>query len=436
MCNKSTSNNSCCNDSSEQRKQHGQPMIAAQSSSIASAIGTQTSRLCLICNNDNTLLLTSLKQNPHVINIQQDGDTELTIIVHDTNTSTKDLIDTIHRLGFNACTAPSTRQCFVKPADHVISFTGDRCDSNDGKNSCCKLEQASTESCCTAGEGATRQCIASHDAVQPQSAYWLRFAVMLSCFSICWEIIEGTTSVYFGSANGSVSLWEFGADSLIEMLSASLIVYRFYSQMMTNVAESNTDESNNRKERVVTFLVGLLLGLLSLATMAVSIHGLVVKSAPSSTIAGIIISAISFCIMFGLYISKTITGVRLSSTAVLSDAVCTYCCMQLSTCVFVSSMAFYFDQSLWWFDSAFALAISILIARESYGILKGVYTGQDTCCAPATTDSWLIKQIKHRGANNDAGQPIKPDETGCAKAINVKAGCSTGCDESVEQCCQ
>jgi len=70
--------------------------------------------------------------------------------------------------------------------------------------------------------------------------------------------------------------------------------------------------------------------------------------------------------------------------------------MQLSSCVFISSIAYYFDPALWWFDSAFALAISLLISREAYEMLKAAYTGQDTCCAPPTKDSWLIKQIKTR----------------------------------------
>lgn len=415
MCDKSLNfQTSCCDgnikslpvDSTEIT-----PYCSLQSSIV-------TSRLCLICNNDNTFLLASLKQNPFVINIQHDGNNELTIIVHDSTTSTIDLINNIHQLGFNACAAPSTQQCYVRPADKVINIDGG-CGGAAAADSCCSSQQkqTGTSSCCEINSNPSTKCDSGKQTVQ--SAYWLRIAVLLSCFSICWEIIEGSTSAYFGSTDGSVSLWEFGADSLIEMISASLIVYRFYGQL---ISQHSSFENNNRKERAVTFMVGLLLSLLALATMAVSIHGLVTKATPSSTIPGIIISAISFCIMFGLYFSKTFTGVKLSSSAVSSDAICTYCCMQLSTCVFISSMSFYFDQSLWWFDSAFALGISILIIRESYGILKGVYTGRDSCCAPPTSDSWLIKQIKQRYPTNVS---CASDEISCTNTVNVTHQCSS-----------
>lgn len=400
MCDKSLKRQkSCCNSNVTSL-----PADFAGNTSYNSPQQTAISHLCLVCNNDNTHLLASLKQNPHVIKIQYENKNELMVIVHDVNTSTIDLINAIQELGFSVCTAPTTQQCFVKPADTVIQF-GEK------------------QNCCSSKKGDISTCSTGNQSIQ--SVYWLRIAVMLSCFSICWEIIEGTTSVYFGSKEGSVSLWEFGADSLIEMLSATLIVYRFYSQIFNKSEPSD----NNRKERVVTFLVGLLLGLLALATMAVSIHGLVIKSAPSSTIPGIIISAISFCVMFGLYISKTVTGVQLNSSAVLSDAICTYCCMQLSTCVFISSVAFYFDRSLWWLDSAFALGISILITRESYGILEAVYTGQDSCCASPTSESWLIRLIKQY-------RPVDAPAVSCGNnSINLNADCSSAGNEPPKPRC-
>jgi len=54
-------------------------------------------------------------------------------------------------------------------------------------------------------------------------ARWTRIAVMLAAFTIIWNMAEGGVSIHFGLEAESISVISFGADAIIEVISASFV---------------------------------------------------------------------------------------------------------------------------------------------------------------------------------------------------------------------
>lgn len=53
-----------------------------------------------------------------------------------------------------------------------------------------------------------------------------RRAIGLEWFTVAWNIVEASVALGAGLAAGSVALISFGADSLIEVLSGSALLWR------------------------------------------------------------------------------------------------------------------------------------------------------------------------------------------------------------------
>src|SRR4051812_766370 len=122
----------------------------------------------------------------------------------------------------------------------------------------------------------------------------IKYAVFICIFTIAWNITEGVVSIFFGSENDSVSLVFFGIDSFIEVSSAGLVLWRFLTESKPDEEKAaQILEENLGKERKATIGIGLLFLLLSVATISDAIVALVLKRAPESAIAGLIISSVS-----------------------------------------------------------------------------------------------------------------------------------------------
>ncbi len=122
--------------------------------------------------------------------------------------------------------------------------------------------------------------------------------------------------LYFGYQANEVSLFAFGIDSYIEVLSASLALYHMICKSLpqvTGYAASTPLKSNNKNqsmlfsletERTLTLFIGFLLIIFCLFAMVGGIFRLVEGIPPSSTMVGIIVGAVCIVAMFIMYYYK------------------------------------------------------------------------------------------------------------------------------------
>jgi len=192
----------------------------------------------------------------------------------------------------------------------------------------------------------------------------IRRAVWLSWFTIWYNLAEGAVSIVFGVSEESIALVGFGVDSLIEVASAILVLWRFQGE--AGVASP----LSVRRERRAVIGIGVLFLALALLTFAASIIQIQAGSHPKTTLPGAVISAVSLSFMFYLWSAKVKTGMALESPTVLKDAACSLACIKLSIVLFFGSVAFLFFPFLWWVDAAAAMILALLVAKEGWETIK------------------------------------------------------------------
>lgn len=194
-----------------------------------------------------------------------------------------------------------------------------------------------------------------------------RRAFRLSLFTVFYNIIEGVVSMALGYADETLSLFGFGADSFIEVLSGIGIAI-----MITRIRQ-NPDSPKSRFEITALKITGTAFYLLSAGLLAGIVLNIIYKHKPETTIWGIVISLISIAVMIWLMNAKKSIGKKLHSEPIIADANCTRVCVYMSVVLLVSSLVYEFT------GFAFADAIgaagliyfSVSEGREAFEKAKG-----------------------------------------------------------------
>jgi divalent metal cation (Fe/Co/Zn/Cd) transporter len=161
-----------------------------------------------------------------------------------------------------------------------------------------------------------------------KQAYWL------SLFTIFYNIIEGIVSMSLGYADETLSLFGFGADSFIEVMSGIGIA------IMILRIKQNPNSSKTTFETTALKITGTAFYLLSAGLLAGIVLNLINHHKPETTFWGIIISLVSIAVMFWLMNAKKNIGKELQSEPIIADANCTKVCVYMSLVLLVSSLVY------------------------------------------------------------------------------------------------
>jgi len=211
---------------------------------------------------------------------------------------------------------------------------------------------------------------------------WKGIAWWACWLSILWNTAEGGFAVYFGLQAHQIALFIFGSQSLIEILAAALVLYRFN---LDNDSSGAGAKKAGNVERLGSRAVGVCLILLSAYALGKAIMNLVNHAGPDSSTYGIIVAGISALAMFAFWILKDRAAKVLKSPVLASDAKCSQMCMCLGSLVVVSSVLFLLDDNLWWVDSACTIVLALKFAKDGVNVVKVSYAedfeGGCGCCA-------------------------------------------------------
>jgi divalent metal cation (Fe/Co/Zn/Cd) transporter len=167
--------------------------------------------------------------------------------------------------------------------------------------------------------------------IQRPNEQLYRIAFGLAIFTITYNLLEGLVSTYFGYEDESLTLFGFGADSFIEVVSGLGIAH-----MVLRIQwkpESNRDNF----ERTALRITGYSFYALVIGLMATGIYNLWTGHKPETTFWGVIISLVSILIKGGLIYGKIKVGRQLNSSAILADAECTKVCIYMSIILLAAS---------------------------------------------------------------------------------------------------
>ena len=161
-------------------------------------------------------------------------------------------------------------------------------------------------------------------------------AFHLSLFTIFYNILEGVISMILGFKDETLSLFGFGADSFIEVMSGIGIAV-----MIMRIRQS-PKSPKSKFEITALKITGAAFFLLSVGLISGIIFNIVSRNKPETTLWGIIISLISIVVMIWLMKAKKNVGNKLASDAVIADANCTKVCVYMSLVLLVSSLIYEF----------------------------------------------------------------------------------------------
>ena len=159
-------------------------------------------------------------------------------------------------------------------------------------------------------------------------------AYLLSLFTIFYNIIEGIVSMILGYRDETLTLFGFGVDSFIEVMSGIGIA------VMILRIRKHPNSSKHKFEITALKITGTAFYLLSAGLLTGIILNLINKHQPVTTLWGVVISLISILVMIWLMIAKKRVGICLNSEPVIADANCTKICVYMSVVLLVSSLIY------------------------------------------------------------------------------------------------
>ncbi len=192
----------------------------------------------------------------------------------------------------------------------------------------------------------------------------------LEYFTIVYNSLEGLIALIVGIVAGSIALVGFGFDSLIEVTSALVILWRLY-----------TDTDENRRERVEQRslkIIGICFLLLALYVSYESIHSLIRHESPKESLVGILLAATSLIVMPVLVRAKRKVARTIQSNALAADAKQTQLCTFLSA-ILLGGLLLNALLGWWWADPVAGLLMVPIIFKEAIEALKGKACCDQTC---------------------------------------------------------
>jgi divalent metal cation (Fe/Co/Zn/Cd) transporter len=200
-----------------------------------------------------------------------------------------------------------------------------------------------------------------------------RMAFRLSLFTIFYNIAEGLVAMFFGYKDDSLTLFGFGADSFIEVISGLGIAH-----MVLRVQRNLTDNTYDF-ERTALKVTGYSFYALVVGLLATSLNNLIAGQKPETTLIGVIISLISIAVMIELKRRKSKIGDALKSDAILADAECTQVCIYMSIVLLVAS-AIYELTKISYVDIVGSLALAYLSFKEGRECFEKTKSDQPYAC--------------------------------------------------------
>lgn len=182
--------------------------------------------------------------------------------------------------------------------------------------------------------------------------------VWIEILSILWMFVEAGVAVGTGVAAHSLSLVAFGADSVIELVSAFVLLWRLWIEMKRE-ALSKVE----RAEKTASWVVGIALLLLAFYIAVTAALDLFHHSNAESNAWGIALAFASGILMPAIAFAKRKIGKAIKSGALVSDGECSMVCAYMSW-VLIVGLLFNALLKWWWIDSAISFVFVVIVVRE------------------------------------------------------------------------
>ncbi|WP_263350024.1 cation transporter [Acidicapsa acidisoli] len=190
-----------------------------------------------------------------------------------------------------------------------------------------------------------------------------RLIVWLQGITLVWMLAECGVSVYGAVTAHSPALLAFGADSFVELLSATVVLLAIVPSFPL---------TRDRAARLAGILLFILAGVVALVTLL----SLLYRVKPETSCSGIAITLAALLVMPILAWMKRRSAQQTDNRALAADAVQSATCAYLAA-ITLSGLAVNALWHIYWVDSAAALLALPILIVEGRRALRGESCG---CC--------------------------------------------------------
>jgi divalent metal cation (Fe/Co/Zn/Cd) transporter len=195
----------------------------------------------------------------------------------------------------------------------------------------------------------------------------IRKGRILEYITVSWDILEALGAMTAASLSGSVALLSYGIDSIIEVSSGTILLWRLQD-----------GEKGEARELVAARLVGISLIALAVYILYDAGSSLYLHQPPETSYLGIVIAAVSVILMPILARAKRKVAQDISSKAMHADSRQTDICAYLSA-ILLAGLGLNALFGWWWADPVAALIMIPIIIKEGWEALQGETCDNDCC---------------------------------------------------------
>jgi divalent metal cation (Fe/Co/Zn/Cd) transporter len=201
----------------------------------------------------------------------------------------------------------------------------------------------------------------------------LRAGIRIELVTVAWMVVEAVVAIGAGIAASSVLLTAFGLDSVIELVSGGVLLWRLLAE-----ARGGDIDRAERAENRAAWVTGIALILLCLYVVATSLLSLFAHAHAESSLIGLGLALVAVLGMPLLAWRKRNLAGALGSAALRGDAACSITCAYMAGAL-LAGLAFNLLFGWWWADSLAALGLLYWLIPEAREALAGARAGRAAC---------------------------------------------------------
>jgi divalent metal cation (Fe/Co/Zn/Cd) transporter len=202
----------------------------------------------------------------------------------------------------------------------------------------------------------------------PDRPALIQLAFRLEWLTVAWMVIEALVAIGSGLIAGSLMLTAFGLDSVVELISAGVLIWRLTHELR------HGEEFSKRTERTAARAGGALLFVLAAYIVLGAAWSLWAHHGGEFSAPGLIVAVVAMPTMYVLARRKLHVAGQLGSRAMRADAMESVTCGWLSLVVvggLVANLLF----AAWWIDAVTSLGIVWFVLKEA----REAWSGEECC---------------------------------------------------------
>jgi divalent metal cation (Fe/Co/Zn/Cd) transporter len=218
------------------------------------------------------------------------------------------------------------------------------------------------------------------EMLKEQRSQQVQLGVRIEVIAICWMVIEASIAITTGFLTRSVSLQGFGIDSVIELITGGILLWRLMVEQ-----RGDSDAAVERAERSASWVTGISLLALAAYIVGDAILSFVLRSRPEASWWGIGLAIAAAIIMPLLWQGKLRVAKRINSASLKADAMCSVTCAYMSITLLVGLLLNELF-GWWWADALAALVLVYFIVQEGREAIHEARTGETCSCCGEDDD--------------------------------------------------